>query len=156
MNNSRTVHSRPLSKTVPGPSHLRYYPAHRVVAWQPHGVLDDRLLDEIAAWLLVIEKVSLPFKRFIDFSRLNRVSLQIGHVFSVARERVEKYRGVTPIRCALFCDKLVGFGIARLYETLTANSLIEARAFRDRPAAAEWLSVPAQILSLKDEPSPPV
>ena len=156
MNKTQTAHARPLSKTVLGPAHLRYYAAHRVVAWQPHGVLDDRLLDEIVAWLLIIEKVALPFKRFIDFSRLNRISVKTGHVFTIAQERAKKYRGVTPIRCALYCDRLVGFGIAHLYETLMANSPVEARAFRNRAAAAEWLGVPAEILSLKDEPAPPV
>jgi hypothetical protein len=33
---------------------------------------------------------------------------------------------------------------------------IEARAFRDRRWAAEWLSVPVDVLTLKDEPAPHV
>jgi hypothetical protein len=37
----------PASMIIPGPAHLRQYPAHDLVAWQPQGVLDDRLLDEI-------------------------------------------------------------------------------------------------------------
>jgi hypothetical protein len=155
MKTSRPAGSRPLSRSVPGPPYLRYYDKHRVVAWQPHGVLDDSLLDEIAEWIVAIEKVSLPFNRFVDFSHLSKISLQIGHVFTFARERAEKFHAVTPVRCALYCDKVVGFGIARLYETLMKDSPIEARAFRDRAAAAEWLEVPAEILSLMDEPAPP-
>ena len=152
MDRSQSARLRPLSKTMPGPAHLRHYAGHRVVAWQPHGVLDDRLLDEIAEWLLVIEKISLPVNRFIDFSCLTRISLSIGHVFAVARERAEKYRGVTPIKSAFFCDKLVGFGMARLYEALMENTPIKARAFRDRASAAKWLGVPVEILNLEDEP----
>jgi hypothetical protein len=53
----------PASKIVPGPAHLRHYPAHHLVAWQPHRVLDDRLLDEIAEWLCIIEKAAVPFNR---------------------------------------------------------------------------------------------
>ena len=37
----------PVSRIIPGPAHLRQYPAHDLVAWQPQGVLDDQLLDEI-------------------------------------------------------------------------------------------------------------
>ena len=57
------------------------------------------------------------------------------------------------MKAALFCDEWVGFGIARLYESLMENTLIEARAFRDRAAAAEWLVVPVDILSLADDPA---
>jgi hypothetical protein len=139
---------------MPGPAHLRYYAAHRVVAWQPHGVLDDRLLDEIAAWLVTIEKVSLPFKRFVDFSRLTNVAVRTRHVFKIAELRAKEFAGVAPVRTALFCHEWVGFGIARLYESLMENTPIQARAFRDRGAAAKWLAVPEAILSLSDEPDP--
>jgi len=145
--------SRPLSKILPGPPGLRYYSAHRMVAWQPHGVLDDHMLDEIAVWIQLIEKTSLPFKRFIDFSQLIAVQVQIDHVFRVARDRAKSYRGSSPVRAAFFCDKLVGFGIACLYESLMEKTLIKARAFRDRTSAAEWLGVPAKILTLSDQPA---
>jgi hypothetical protein len=35
------------------------------------------------------------------------------------------------------------------------NTLIEARAFRDLTEVAEWLGIPVDILTLKDEPAPP-
>ena len=34
------------------------------------------------------------------------------------------------------------------------DTLIEARAFRDLATAAEWLAVPVDVLTLKDEPAP--
>jgi hypothetical protein len=34
------------------------------------------------------------------------------------------------------------------------NTLIEARAFRDLAKAAEWLAIPVDVLTLKDEPVP--
>jgi len=34
------------------------------------------------------------------------------------------------------------------------DTLIEARAFRDLARAADWLSVPVHVLTLKDEPAP--
>jgi hypothetical protein len=145
-----------ISKSVPGPFFLRYYPAHRLMAWQPQGTLDDLMLDQIAEWLVHIEKAFLPFKRFVDLSQLTTVAVRSRHVFEFARKRAEEYAGVEPVRTALFSDGWVAFGIACFYESLMENTLIEVRAFRDLGRAAEWLAIPVDILTLKDEPAPPV
>jgi hypothetical protein len=146
--------SRAISQSVPGPRFLRYYPAHRLMAWQPQGTLDDLMLDQIAEWLVDIEQEYLPFKRFVDFSQLTAVAVRAGHVLKVARRRAKQFRGVEPVRTALFSDNWIGLGIGRLYESLMENTLIEARAFFDLAKAAEWLAIPVDILTLKDEPVP--
>ena len=147
--------SRAISQSVPGPFFLRYYPEHRLMAWQPQGTLDDLMLDEIAEWLVHIEKAFLPFKRFIDLSQLTTVEVRGRHVFEFARKRAEQFTGVEPVRTALFSDNWVAFGIACFYESLMENTLIEARAFHDLAEAAEWLAIPVDVLTLKDEPAPP-
>ena len=149
--------SRTISKSLPGPDFSRYYPAHRLMAWQPQGTLDDLMLNEIADWLVDIEKPSLPFtrsKRFIDFSQLTTVAVRPGHVFKVARRRAQRFTGVEPVRTALFSDDLVTLAIARLYESLMEGTLIGARAFSDLARAAEWLAIPVDVLTLKDKPAP--
>ena len=145
----------PAFRIMPRPADLRRYPAHDLVAWQPQGVLDDQLLDEIGEWLCHIEKASAPLKRLVDFSRLTSVAVRTKHVFAFARKRAEQFAGITPVKSALFSDDWVGFGIARLYESLMKETPIDARAFRDRATAAVWLDVPAEILKLEDEPAPP-
>src|SRR4029077_13189192 len=101
-----------------------------------------------------IKKVSLPFKRFVDFSQLTTIAIRTRHVFEFARERAEQFAGTVAVRTALYCDDWVGFGIARLYESLMENTHIEARAFQDLNRAAEWLGIPADLLTLEDEPVP--
>ena len=145
----------PASRIMPRPADLRRYPAHNLVAWQPQGVLDDLLLDEIGDWLCHIEKVLVPFNRFVDFSRLTSVAVRTKHVFAFAQKRAEQFAGVTPVKSALFSEDWVGFGIAQLYESLMKETPIHARAFRDRANAAAWLDVPAEILKLEDKPAPP-
>jgi hypothetical protein len=145
----------PASRIIPGPAPLRQYPAHNLVAWQPQGVLDDQLLDEIGEWLCHIEKALAPFNRFVDFSRLTSVAVRTNHVFKFARKRAEQFAGVTPVKSALFSEDWVGFGVARLYESLMEETPIDAQAFRDRAKAAVWLGVPAEILKLEDKPAPP-
>ena len=112
------------------------------------------MLDQIAEWLVIIENVSLPFKRFVDLSQLTAVAVRTRQLFEFARKRAEQFAGVEPVRAALFCDDWVGFGIARLYESLTENAPIEVRAFRDLGKAAEWVAIPVDVLTLKDEPAP--
>ncbi len=116
------------------------------MAWQPQGVLDDDLLDEIGEWLCAIEKASAPSKRFVDFSQLTRVAVRTKHVFDFARKRTEQVAGGAPVKSALFSEDWIGFGIALLYENLMKETPLDARAFRDRATAAIWLDVPAEIL----------
>ena len=111
--------------------------------------MDDQLLDEIGEWACHIEKVLVPFNRFLDFSRLTSVAVRTKHVFAFARKRGEQYAGVTPVKSALFSDDWVGFAIAQLYENLMKETPIDARAFRDRATAAVWLDVPAEIWNSK-------
>jgi len=141
-------------RIVPGAPHLRYDPAHCLIAWQPHRVLDDRLMRRIASWILSAHALSLPLNRFVDLSRLTDISIHLRHGFSVRSESSANNGAIARIKCALFCDKPVGFAIARFYETFAKNSLIEVRAFCERAAAAEWLKVPASILRLREEAKP--
>src|SRR5262249_58352857 len=98
-----------ISKNLPGPPFLRYYPAYQLVAWQPQGTLDDAMLDEIAEWLLVIEKVARPFKRFVDFSRLTAGAGRARPGFLFSRKRRERNRGGAPRRAAVFFFRAGGF-----------------------------------------------
>ena len=149
---SQAVHA--ISNILPGKDCLRYYPAHRLMAWQPQGTLDDRMLDQIAEWLVDIEQEYLPFKRFVDLSHLTALAVRTRHVFEFARHREKQFTGVESVRTALFSDDWVSLAIARLYESLMKDTLIEARAFFDLAKAAEWLAIPVNVLRLKDKPAP--
>ena len=144
----------PASRIIPGPADLWHYPAYNLVAWQPKGVLDDLLLDEIGEWLCTVEKESPPFERFVDLSRLTQIAVRTDHVFEFARKRAEEVAGMTRVNSAIFSDDWISFGIARLYEELMAGTPIDVRAFHDRAEAAAWLGVPVEILKLGDEPAP--
>ena len=145
----------PASTMIPEPAHLWQYPTYDLIAWQPQGVLDDRLLDEIAEWLCAIEETSPPAKRFVDLSQLTMVAVRTSHVFNFARKRADQFPGITPVKSALFSEDWVGFGVARLYESLMKETPIEARAFRERAKAAVWLGVPADILKLEKRSAAP-
>jgi hypothetical protein len=145
--------SSPVSRVLPGPGDLRHYPAHNLIAWRPEGVLDDPLLDQIGEWLCTIERTSPPFDRYVDLSRLKEVAVRSNHVFDFARKRAEQLQGAQPMRSAIYSEDWVGFGIARMYESLMEGTSIDVRAFRDRAKAAIWLNLPADVLKLEDSPT---
>jgi hypothetical protein len=126
---------------------LRHYPSYDLVTWRPEGTLDDDMLDQIGEWLVAFEKVSVPVKRFVDFSGLSEFALRTRHLFDFAQKRAEQLAGTGPVRTALFSDDYIGFGLASMYEALMESTAIEARAFRDRTRAANWLGVPAEVLT---------
>ncbi len=145
----------PSTITRPTLGDLRQYPAHNLVVWQPEGVMDDSLLDEIGEWLCAIEGISAPFNRFVDLSRLTELAVRTSHVFKFARKRAKQVAGTERVKSAVFSEDWVGFGLALLYENLMKETAIDAQAFRDRAQAAVWLGVPAEILKLEDKPAPP-
>lgn len=132
----------------------QFHAGHRLVTWHPCGILDDVLLDEITYFTQTLEHLSeAPFDRYTDLSGLAEIRLSIGHVFDVAKERKLSRTGLPSVKSAFFCDKFVGFGMARMYEALMEGSSIDTRAFRDRIAAAAFLGVPVHILDDVDDRS---
>ena len=126
-------------------SRTHFHAGNRLVTWHPHGILDDELLDEIAYFALTLERIAdAPFNRFTDLSGLSHIRLKIGHIFEVAEERKSLHAGMPPVKSAFYCDKVVGIGIARMYETLMEGASLEVRAFRDRIAAADWFGSAAE------------
>jgi hypothetical protein len=124
----------------------QYHADARLVTWHPRGVLDDELLDRVADFVELEEQIAdAPFNRFTDFDQLTDIRLKIGHVFQVTGRRGASYVGA-PVKSALCCKWVVGFGIARLYEELMKGAAIEVRAFHHRKEAADWLGVSEEIL----------
>lgn len=122
----------------------RYHAAERLLTWHPRGTLDDLLADQLTMVLEEEERVeSTPFHRYVDLSLLTNIDLRVGHVFEIAQLR----RGAAePVRSAFFADTAIGFGIARMYETLMEGAIIRVRAFSNCGAAAEWLGVSVELL----------
>jgi hypothetical protein len=86
------------------------------------------------------------FHRFTDLSGLDRMNINLNHVFEIARRRKSGYRG-PKVRSAFYAVRLISLTIARMYQELMQESAIEVGVFRDRAAAAEWLAVPEEVLN---------
>jgi hypothetical protein len=119
----------------------------RLITWRPRGVLDDSVADEIVAFVEGQEQLDPePFNRFTDLSELDEIRLRFGHIFNLAVQRRMRTANNPRVKSAFFSNTVVGFGIARMYETLMDGSTVDVRAFRDLAAAAVWLGVPEATL----------
>src|SRR5208282_5385636 len=132
-----------------------FHAGHRLVTWHPRGILDDSLVDEIAYFTQTLEQLSeAPFELYTDLSGLSEIHLAVGHIFTIAEEPRLDTADMPPVKSAFFCDKFVGFGLARMYEALMEGSAIDARAFRGRGAAAAFLGVQLHVLDDANDPGP--
>ena len=143
-----------MSEVLKGFPETRWYADVRLVTWHPRGVLDDELADRIIDFMESEERIAdAPFHRYADFDGLTEIQLKFGHAFRIAERRKAFYGGGPPVKSAIYCDWIVGFGMARLYAELMKDCPIEVRAFRDRKAAAEWLGVPVDLLRADGGPA---
>jgi hypothetical protein len=133
-----------LSTVIETVQNTRLHKEWQLFTWHPTGVLDDDLADEMLD-VLELEELSdgQQFDRYTDFTQLTTIRLKIGHVFRIADRRRD-----APIvrKSAFFADTVVGFGVARLYESLMEDACLDVRAFSKREAAADWLGVPSEVL----------
>ena len=127
--------------------YTRWHPEVRLLAWHPRGILDDELAESALTFIETEERIADgPFDRYVDFSGLTDIRLAFGHTFEIAERRMAAYAGREPVKSAVFCNWIIGQGVARLYAELTKGGLIDVRVFHTRDGAAEWLGVTVDIL----------
>ena len=115
--------------------------------WRPRGVLDEILANRIVAFVETEERTeSEPFNRFTDLSNLEAIQIRFGHVFEIAQQRRKAVEHKPPVKSAIYAHSMVGFGVARMYETLMEPSTIDVRAFCNLADVVRWLEVPAELL----------
>ena len=83
------------------PPDVQCIDAAQLLVWRPRGILDQRKVDKIVAFVTEQEnKFGKSFNRFTDISRLDSVDLNFNYVFHVALYRRLSRRGRTIIKSA--------------------------------------------------------
>ena len=118
--------------------------------WKPHGILDEALVNEVVAFIDAAEnRASKPFNRFADLSALDAVDLNFNFVFYVALGRRLSYAPNPPIKSAFYVTSPATAHYAKLHAMLTDYSPLDVALFTDRAAAAKWLGVPVEALTVQ-------
>jgi len=129
------------------PPDVEVLQAAQLLVWRPRGILDQRKVDKIVAFVTEQEnRFGKSFNRFIDISRLDSVDLCFNYVFHVALYRRLSRRGRTIIKSAFLVPNAEVSRYIRLHALLTDYSPLKVRMFKEYAAAAKWLGVPVELL----------
>src|SRR5499433_2755942 len=88
-----------------------------------------------------------PFNRFFDTLGHDEVELNFRYVIQLSLHRRLSYAGRPPIKSAILATDSTIVHYAKLHAVLTQGSPITVRIFTDRNEAAQWLGVPAELLT---------
>jgi hypothetical protein len=120
-----------------------------LILWNPRGILDEATVNEIVAFIEAVERRNKqPLNRFADLSALDAVDLNFEFVFYVALGRRLSMKNKPAVKAAFYVTSPATTHYAKLHAMLTDYSPLDVSLFTDRAAAAKWLSVPDEALSM--------
>ena len=120
-----------------------------LILWKPRGILDEAVVNEIIAFIGAAEKkASKRFNRFSDLSALDAVDLNFNFVFHVALDRRLSAAPKPGVKSAFYVTSSATTHYAKLHAVLTDYSPLDVSLFTDRAAAAKWLGVPSEALTM--------
>ena len=119
-----------------------------LLLWKPHGILDERKVNRILAFIREEEAQNQTSgRRFIDTTNLTEIDLNFHYVFHVALYRRLSRQGRPQIKTAFFVKNPAFEHYVKLHALLTDHSPLQVRLFKEQKAAAQWLDVPLESLA---------
>ena len=116
---------------------------------RPMGILDAQTAARIVELVEIKEmETETGFSRFCDLSRLEAIHLSFAEVLTLAERRSLFNPNDVRVKSAFLATNPLTFGIACMYEMLLNSSRIEVRVFSELDAAAKWLGVKSDRLTL--------
>ena len=136
------------------PPGLQVHKNNRLLIWRPRGLLDEKVVSDVIAAVGRLEmELHEPFNRFSDTAGVEQVELNYQYVINVALYRRFAYAHRKPIKSAILATHPEFIHYAQLHALLTRGSTIDVRIFPDdRPAVAQWLGAPVELLAAESEP----
>ena len=130
------------------PPDVEFYEDVRLLAWRPHGLLNQAAVNRIITVVGELEfSLKEPFNRFADTLAADAHDLNFEYIIRVSLYRRHVYSGRPPVKSVILAtdSTLVHYG--KVHALLTQGSPINVRVFQDCNEAAQWLSVPLDLLT---------
>ena len=116
---------------------------------RPKGILDAEMAEGIVDFIEIKEcHIETGFNRFCDLTRLERVHLSPAEIQNLSARRRAFNPNDIHVKSAFLVSDPLAFGIATMYEQLLNSPRIEVRVWSNLIAAATWLGVRPDILTL--------
>ena len=130
------------------PPEIEFHQDIRLLIYRPSGLIDEAAINNV---IRVIEDLEAstqePFNRFSDTTEAHEIELNFRYVIQVSLHRRLFHKGRAPVKSAILDTDSTLIHYARLVMLLTEGSSIKVRVFQDRNEAAQWLSVPIELLA---------
>ena len=131
------------------PLDVQFHEELRLLLWKPRGVLDEKVVNQILAFMGQEEAISDANNlRFIDTTALTAIDLNFQYVFHIALYRRLSRVGRPTIKSAFLVEDDALAHYFKLHALLTNHSSLQVRIFNEREAIATWLNVPVKLLDL--------
>ncbi len=133
------------------PADVQFHEDVRLLVWRPHGVINEAAVKHIVTLIGDLEASSgNPFNRFTDTLAAEAIDLNFRFIFHVSLFRRLAYAGRPPVKSAILVTRLTLDHYGKLHAMLTQGSSIKVRIFEEREAAAKWLGVPVERLTVQE------
>src|SRR5215831_8473014 len=136
------------------PPEIEFQEDIRLLIYRPQGSLNEAALNKTLSALEDLEaKLQEPFNRFSDTLAADEVELNFKYVIQFSLHRRLAYAGHPPVKSAILATDATLVHYGKVHALLTQGTPIKVRIFQDRAAAAEWLKLPVERLTPKEERS---
>jgi hypothetical protein len=130
------------------PPDVQFHEDIRLLIYRPRGVLNEASVNRITKIIGDLEaRLKEPFNRFFDTLGHDEVELNFRYVIQVSLYRVLSYWDRPPVKSAILATDSTIIDYAQLHAIITEDSPINVRIFQEREEAAQWLSVPLELLT---------
>jgi len=124
------------------PPDTYFRPEVKLLVWNPHGILDEKVVNRILAFIREEEAQTDGNElRFIDTTTLTAVELNFRYVFHVALYRRMSRQGRRSLKSAFLIKDQEFDHYFKLHALLTDHSSLHVKLFKNKEAAAKWLNV---------------
>src|SRR6266478_8936743 len=131
------------------PAEVEFLEEAHLLIWRPRGILDEAAVNKVLVDLLRREAMAAkPFNRFSDLSLVESFHLSFKYVFHVALYRRLSYAGRNPVKSAFYVTHPQAAHIVKIHALMTDYSPLNVEMFEEREAAAKWLGIPVESLTM--------
>ena len=135
---------------LPLPPDVEFHEDIGLLIYKPRGSLGRAAINKIISLIGELEfTLKKPFNRFLDTTATDVVDLNVEYIRGVSLYRRRFYGNRQAVKTAILATDSTVAEYGRLHASLTEDSPISVRVFKDRKEAAQWLGAPLELLSPK-------
>jgi hypothetical protein len=150
LENDLSGNKRGTAMKLPLPADVEFHEDIGLLIYRPRGLLNRVAINKIISLIGELEfTLKKPFNRFLDTTAAEVVDLNAEYVRGVSLYRRRFYGKRLPVKAAIPATYSTMADYGQLHASLTEDSPINVRVFRDRKEAAQWLGASLELLSPK-------